>query len=270
MSERTTLVYCYDGSFDGLLCCVFESYDRNELPWDVLTADSPLPLLLPVRQIQTVTDRSRRVLNSIPIKLGQDSLDFLRRAFLTCHPRKDILILEFLRIGYRVGPTVMRMLTDETVHELNAAVFHLNHEAHLYTGFVRFSEYNGALAAVIEPKNNVLSLLAPHFVERFPEEQFLIYDKTHGLALVYADRSWTISSVENLSLPALSEEEKTCRALWRMFYDTIEIKERHNPRCRAGHMPKRYWGCLTEFQKDEENSADGCVIPLKLSPGSHQ
>jgi probable DNA metabolism protein len=266
MPERTALIYCYDGSFDGLLCCVFESYDRNELPSDVLTSDSPLPLLLPVRQIQTIPDRARRVLNSIPQKMGRDAPDFLRRAFLTCHPRKDILILEFLRIGYRVGPTVMRMLTDETVHELNAAVFHLNHEAHLYTGFVRFSEYNGALAAVIEPKNNVLPLIAPHFVERFPEEQFLIYDKTHGLALVYADRAWTISSVQELSLPTPSEEEKTYRALWRMFYNTIEIKERHNPRCRAGHMPKRYWGCLTEFLQDEEIPAEGGARKLLSGP----
>jgi probable DNA metabolism protein len=202
--------------------------------------------------------------------MGWDALDFLRHAFLTCHPRKDILILEFLRIGYRVGLTVMRMLTDETVHELNAAVLHLNHEAHLYTGFVRFSEYNGALAAVIEPKNNVLPLIAPHFVERFPEEQFLIYDKTHGLALVYANRSWAITSVQELSLPAPSEEERAYRALWRMFYNSIEIKERLNPRCRAGHMPKRYWGCLTEFLQDEEIPAEDGVPSRKLLSESHE
>ena len=36
--QTAMVVYSYDGSFDGLLCCVFESYDRNEMPADVLRA----------------------------------------------------------------------------------------------------------------------------------------------------------------------------------------------------------------------------------------
>ena len=40
-------VYVYDGSFDGLLCCVFESYAARELPADVLADTAELPLLLP-------------------------------------------------------------------------------------------------------------------------------------------------------------------------------------------------------------------------------
>ncbi|MBD8952707.1 MAG: DNA metabolism protein, partial [Subdoligranulum sp.] len=28
--------YCYDGSFTGFLCCVFESYTRREIPSAVL------------------------------------------------------------------------------------------------------------------------------------------------------------------------------------------------------------------------------------------
>ncbi len=262
MPERSNMIYCYDGSFDGLLCCVFESYDRNELPSDVSTAYSPLPLLLPVRQIATVPERATRVFSSIPKKMGCAVLDFIKRAFLTCHPRKDLLILEFLRKGYSVGPSVLNMLTDNVVHELYAAVRHLEHEAHLYTGFIRFSDINGALAAQIEPKNNVLPIITPHFCERFPEEQFLIYDKTHGLALLYVNHSWTLNSVEELSLPAPSDEEKRYRNLWRMFYHTIEIKERHNPRCRMGHMPKRYWGCMTEFSEDGKDISAGSAAAL--------
>ena len=32
MSFRTDISYCYDGTFDGLLSCVFESFDKKELP----------------------------------------------------------------------------------------------------------------------------------------------------------------------------------------------------------------------------------------------
>ena len=32
MPDRTDLVYAYDGSFEGLMCCVFESYALKEIP----------------------------------------------------------------------------------------------------------------------------------------------------------------------------------------------------------------------------------------------
>ena len=41
---------------------------------------------------------------------------------MSCHPRKESLILEFLRKGYKAGASVTRMLQDETVAELFKAV----------------------------------------------------------------------------------------------------------------------------------------------------
>ena len=50
---ETEMIYCYDGSFDGLLCCVYESFYQKELPMDVLPETAQLPLLLPVKNITT-------------------------------------------------------------------------------------------------------------------------------------------------------------------------------------------------------------------------
>ena len=47
------------------------------------------------------------------------------------------------------------------------------------------------------------------------------------------------------------EEELRYRAMWRKFYDTIAIEGRYNPRCRMTQMPKRYWGDMTEFQRED-------------------
>lgn len=261
-SNASVIVYCYDGSFDGLLCCVFESYACMEIPTDVLPQCEELPLLLPVKTIETNVARAKRVLISIPKKMGHQALDFIRRAFLTCHPKKELLILQFLRLGYRYGSSVKNRLTDETVHALTNAVRHLNHEAHLFQGFIRFSEVNGALVTQIEPKNIVLPLIARHFCERFPDERFLIYDRTHAMALIYQDKKASICDADAFEQPECGEEERKLSALWQLFYDAIEIKERRNPRCRMSHMPKRYWSCMTEFARDippqESKGAAGC------------
>ena len=47
-------------------------------------------------------------------------------------------------------------------------------------------------------------------------------------------------------------EERKYRDLWRLFYHTVSIEERYNPKCRMTHMPKRYWNNMTEFQHDEK------------------
>ena len=61
-------------------------------------------------------------------------------------------------------------------------------------------------------------------------------------------------------MAAPSVQEAQYRRLWKRFYDTIEIKERHNPRRRMSHMPKRYWETMTEFQ-DEDYFLAGVDAP---------
>lgn len=247
MVGREELIYEYDGSFEGLLCCVFESYYLKEIPINILSPESEAISLFPIKRIITDQQKAERVLASIPGRMGRETLEFVQHAFLTCLEQKELQILLFLRLGYRYGPAVMNMLTNDVVDALFKAVTHLQRESHLLCGFARFSVFNGALAAEIEPKNCVLPLLRQHFCERFPDERFLIHDKTHGMALIYEPYRSAIIPIMNLELPEPDAEELAFRELWQQFYQSISIKERYNPRLRMSHMPKRYWKYLTEF-----------------------
>ncbi len=249
MSDRSNLIYTYDGSFDGLMCCVFESYDKDEIPSDIVSVNSPEITFLPVKEIETDLHKSKRVLASIPGKIGTSAFDFIRNAFLTCIPQKELHILLFLRLGYKHGQSVMTMLANDTVDILSKAVRHLKNESHLLTGFIRFSVMSGVLVSEIEPKNFVLPLLTQHFCERYPEERFMIYDVTHGAALIYQPYKAKIIPIEDFQMPDPDEDEQFFRELWKLFYNTIEVQGRHNEKCRMSHMPKRYWKYMTEFSK---------------------
>ena len=108
------------------------------------------------------------------------------------------------------------------------------------------------LVGEIAPKNRVLPLLRPHFCARYPEESFVLYDRTHREALFYRPRRWAIVPLEAFHAAAPGREERDFRRLWRRFYDTIAIEGRENPRCRMTQMPKRFWGTMTEFQNEPE------------------
>jgi probable DNA metabolism protein len=254
MPDRSNLIYLYDGSFEGLLCCIFESYDRKEIPADIVSPAVSQAVLLPGKEIATDSRKANRVLTSIPRRMGRDALDFVRHAFLTCLPQKELHILLFLRLGYEHGPAVMGMLAEDAVHRLFKAVKHLQNESHLLKGFLRFSVFSNVLVGEIEPKNYVLPLLAQHFRQRFPEERFLIFDRTHGMALVYRPYRSAIIAAAEPALPEPDAEEQSFRELWRLFYETIEVRGRHNPKCRMSHMPKRYWKYMTEFGGDGKST----------------
>lgn len=248
VGKNVTGAYRYDGSWDGLLCCLFETYLAKEMPHEIFSHEELQQTLYPAREIVTDPAKAKRVRAAIPAKISKAADTLAKDAFLTCLPQKEVWILRFLRLGFRHGAKVMGMLADPAVNTLNKAVLHLHHESHQYTGFVRFTVSGGALWAVIEPKNQVLPLLARHFCERFSNEAFLIYDKTHDMALVYQAGRHEILPLLAFEPPEPDETEQKYRDLWRSFYDAISIRERENLRGRMSHMQKRYWKHMTEMQ----------------------
>ena len=251
MFDRTDLIYRYDGTFDGLLTCVFESFAAKERPGCIQGPDCTQFSLFATRMIHTDPERALRVRAGISQKISPEALGFVLNAFRTCLPEKELAILDFLRLGFRVGPRVMERFSEPCLNKLYRAVGSLKEEAHLFCGFVRFTDCEGALSSVIDPKNEVLPLLMPHFLERYPNERFAIFDRTHRRVLLGQRGRGRIVPLEKLELPEAGEDERLFRALWQRYYDTIAIEGRENPVCRRSHMPKRFWGNMTEFQDRE-------------------
>ncbi len=258
MLNRPDLMYRYDGTWEGLLSCVFESFARREIPMDIQPWDEEQLSLLPCRTVETDLAKARRVSASLRTRISVDFYDFLTRAFLTCLSDRDRQILILIHKAYRTGPQILDHLTDSTVSKLTRAASQLAHEAHLLTGFVRFSLMGSILVSQIGPKNRVLPLLAPHFAQRYPREAFLIHDQTHGMALVYRPYEWAIVPMTGFEMAQADPEEAHYRALWRSYYEAIAVEGRENPRCRMSHMPKRYWQFMTEFQSELSAIEQGC------------
>jgi probable DNA metabolism protein len=250
MNDWPQVSYTYDGTFHGFLTCVYESYVHKECPAAFLAPGDDQLSLFPERPVGTDGAHARRVLLSLPKRLGRDATAWVTRGFLTCLPEKELHLFRFLALGYERGPSVVRDLAEDRVAILVKALTHLENEAHLLKGFVRFSDQEGVLIGEIEPKNRVLPLLRPHFCARYAGERLVLYDRTHREALFYQPGKWAIVPLEDFTPAPPGQEERNYRALWRRFYDTVAIEGRYNPRCRMTHMPKRYWHTMTEFQTD--------------------
>ena len=250
----TEMIYCYDGSFEGFLCCIFESYAKKEVLTAICRDEDFAPTLFASRAIETDADHASRVYRKI-VKVSTYTANLLRKGFLTCLPEKELLLYRLVVKLLAEGPGFLRDFSDAALYPVLTAVRHLDGEVHLLKGFVRFSDLGGILGGEIEPKNRVLPLLRSHFCARYLNEKFFLYDRTHREALFYASGKAVIRPLDQFQMAQPDVEEAGYRLLWKRFYDTIAIKERYNPKCRRTNMPQRYWGTMTEFQSPGE--ADG-------------
>lgn len=243
------VVFQYDGTLEGFLCCVFESYVHKEFPI-AFFGDEDCCTLYEVRFISTEAEKAQRIFRSITDR-SKAAGDIVRRTFLTCLQDKEQHLYAFIRKLYKEGAAFLRNPADEVYHPIAKALRHMNGELEKLRGFVRFSDYNGVLGAEIEPKNRVLPLLRYHFCARYAEESFFLYDRTHKELLVYAKGHSRILQVDSLQLALPGEEEVHFRMLWRRFFNSVSIDERRNERCQNTFLPKRYRGTMTEFLTDD-------------------
>ena len=249
LAEPHDVTYLYDGGLAGFFTCVYESVYSRQLPTAIEVEAEAQPNLLMQKRIVTDLQKAQRVRASIPAKVSSRGLELIETVFLSCLPQKEVLLLRFLLRAYREGGKLLFSLGDPDLAPLLRAEKHLHQEAHLLRGFVRFADSGEALTSAISPKNYVLPFIAPHFITRLSGENFMIYDRTHRVALIYQDRTARIMAVDQVEFPDITATEELYQSLWKQFYRSIAIESRYNPKCRMSHMPKRYWENMIEVQE---------------------
>ena len=241
--------YLYDGTFDGLLTIVFDSYANKILPQKIYSQDEYVSNFLDKTLfIKSDYEKSQRVFNGIEKNIGYDALYNSYNAFLSNEKEKEIYILKYLCNGFDIGPKINNMLTVSYVFKVINMRKKALAECHKLKGLLRFQEVGNNLDyASIHPDNNILEPLGHHFINRLPTLNFIIHDKNRNICFLYNQKEYKIISGEGLSIPSISENEKMYQDLWKMFFKTIAIKERTNPRCQMQYMPKKYWKDLIEM-----------------------
>ena len=252
--------YLYDGTFEGLLTCVYHHYYTDRAA-GIFTREEYQPSLLNgFMEVETEEDKAARVYEAIETKISDYALRMVYRAFLSDAPGKEYVILRYVVLGFRIGPSVGSLHAREEVHALEDLVRKVGNERERMLQFVRFEVMEAAgmspgaaqiLYAKIEPSCDVLALAAHHFAERFSHDPLIIHDVGRNKAVFAYERDWYVADFDGTHLPdgtaiLQSEDERSYQNLWRTYFDHIAIKERTNPRCQINHMPVRYWKHLTE------------------------
>lgn len=199
--------------------------------------------------IKTNKIKAEKVAASIRIKISYDAYSMVYKTCMHFDESRADAVFEFLKIAYPAGAKVTKMLGNPAVMRVMELSRKVSNEAHAFREFIRFEELKGnILFSRIEPKCDVISLIYSHFQNRYPEENWIIYDVNRKKAALHQYKSNTIlvngQDLEELTADMQCSDEYV--DLWKVFFDAIAIESRINPKCQQNHMPKWYRKHITE------------------------
>ena len=245
------MIYIYDSSFEGFLSAVFDIYTLKIEPSDIASSLGEIQMSLDAEcyYVETTEEKADRLMAGMN-RIGEEFTGQVIFAFLSWTPGKEIMIYRYIALGFKIKEKIFSKLDDDVVRKVLDMCSQTGTEKHKWKGFLRFSVMeNNVYYAEMSPKNNVLSLIMPHFCRRVTTKPFLIHDLTYKQAGLYDLREWYICSSEGLTLPSLHSDEAKYRYMWKLFYDTTAIEGRENTKRRQHTIPRRYQKHLTELQE---------------------
>jgi probable DNA metabolism protein len=251
------VIFNYDGTFEGLLTCIFEGYNRKRFPDSVL-AEGKHARNLFAETVTIVSDstKAERVWKGIRQKLSSKNKQLLYYAFLSEAEGIEMNILRFAQRLFDNQPSVETDFGDEDVLHIVQTARKVKKEAMMIMQFVRFQQTkDGIYFCGIEPRYDVLPLVLGHFRSRFANQQWLLYDLKRNYGAWYNKTAVeeVVLSTQEINLKTgkvndniLNEGDAFYQTLWKSYFEHISIKERKNLRLQRQHMPRRFWKYLTE------------------------
>lgn len=254
------VLICED-STEGILTGIYEAYQFKKKMGitsheciHLATKEPDMQrLFTQYSHIHTDHEKAEKVTRTLLKQLGDETWYRLSMAMVSCFEEKADAVYHTIVLGLKMRD---KHITDRLQEDCVQCAFKCarasdNELCHLKQ-FLRFSELqNGMLYAKIDAKHHVLPFLMPHFADRLPADNFVIYDEntqTFGLHASY--RKWYLLRGADFDEARLvySDVEETYQKLFKRFCDSIAIEARINPKLQMNMLPLRFRPNMTEFQ----------------------
>ncbi|MDL2300823.1 TIGR03915 family putative DNA repair protein [Lachnospiraceae bacterium OttesenSCG-928-D06] len=252
------VVYQCEDSIESIFTAIYDAYaDKCDHADTRISLTDELLLFAEYQKVIPDNEKVRKVIRTLKKRFGEENYMTICFALASVSEEKAQAVYQLVVYGLRTNCGYGHLfdnLANEATHKVFTLARGASNENHHLLGFVRFMELeNGIMFSKIGPKNNVLTFMMPHFVDRFPMENFMIYDENRDLFAIHpAGHDWYLISSEEIVTESicfnLSKQEHLYQELFKQFCHTIAIKERRNTKLQNNMMPLRFQEYMIEFQ----------------------
>ncbi|NMH27748.1 TIGR03915 family putative DNA repair protein [Flavobacterium silvaticum] len=251
--------FVFDGTFEGLLTSIFETYEFKVK--DVRLFDNlryQPGLIDETHEVISDKAKSDRVWKAFVKKIGKQKAQNAYTVFLSEDAEAFQHIFDFIRYVFDSGEGAESNFGNPSVIAIHKWERSVSRERHRMKAFIRFEQMaDGIYYAPIEPDFNVLPLIAGFFKNRYADQQWIIYDTKRKYGLFYDLENVTeiafdfAENIESGTTPYLSknlldDKQELYGLLWNDYFRNTNIPARKNMKLHLRHVPKRYWKYLTE------------------------
>ncbi len=249
-------IYTCEPEFGAMMTCIYAAWASKRGHANVELALEPvtqLELFGEYIHVDRDDEKAQKVITSIKKKISYESYrQIYYAAHGTAEQRLDV-IYRFLILGFHFGGEALNMLTQEPVMQLMELSRKTKREAHYFVEFSRFTSVNNLVYVChIEPKSDVITIVADHFADRMPSEYWIMVDDMRKKAVIHPkDEAFFVQELSDEEFQKLQKAEHLedeFTAMWRVFFETIDIEARVNPKCQMNMMPLWYRKHATEFR----------------------
>lgn len=249
---------CED-SIEGILTGIYDAYALREGHEHVhiqVGEEENLRLFAHYMNITPDSVKTVKVARTLRERLGDEVYLTICRALAAKDKTKGEAVYKTVVNGItdRSGSRVMDNLSNPYVETVFRLARTASNETTRFMEFIRFRESReGVLFSKIAPSCNVIPFLMPHFSDRLPLENFIIYDEKRNLYGVHpAKKEWYLVSDADKSVEEAlqnSDREEQFQELFTMFCSTIAVKGRINPKLQQQMLPLKFREYMVEFAK---------------------
>jgi probable DNA metabolism protein len=252
------MIYLFDGTYNGFLCCVFEYFEYKDVDIHLQVQDTAqADMFSKHKTIITDVTKASRVHNGLQKHLGNSvAMDFYR-AFLSEDSKAWKASFNLICQIFYGKPTILQNFGDKDVLYFAQTLKKVSRERHRMKAFIRFSKSSdGMYVATVEPDFNVLPLIIKFFKDRYADQKWLIYDVKRKYGLLYDKQTVVevrLTPQEKQALTTdtvitLDEKDEHYQNLWKSYFQSTNIEARRNMKLHLQYVPRRYWKYLVEKQ----------------------
>ncbi len=244
------MTYIFDGTFEGLLSAIYQSYSQQQKPEQILSQESNQESLFEQKiYIETIPENAEKVCRAVKEKISFDAMENIIYAFLSEAKEIGTWIYHYLDFGWKVGSKLDSYLDHEQVLRIHNLSRRVQGERHRMLGLIRFRRLGlkyEVYYAPYAPDSNITGIVAPHFIRRLSDQNWIIHDVKRSIAAVYNQQEWFLSELTLPQIPPLAESEIAYQTLWKQYHQSIAITTRTNLKLQKQNMPMKYWSYLVE------------------------
>ena len=238
-------VYSCAHQWDAMLTCIYYAWTSKLGHENIQLVFEPvdqMSLFNNYIHVDSEPDKAEKVMIAVKNKISPffyNEISYISMAY-----EDDVMeiIYHLMMLGFKYGNHALKMYQYRDVARYQEIRKRIGNEVCRFKEILRFHQVSKELyVAHIEPKSQLVMAMGPVFADRMPSENWIVVDDIHREAVIHPkDEMFYIKQLNDLEYKNLLETEEAndnFTDLWKVFFETIAIKERHNTRCQNNLFP---------------------------------